>query len=293
MDARQYPTSDATYGAYAKHISPGKVALFRQLDLHLVMGEREGSIFTDAYTGDRLYNCHCNGGVFNLGHRNAKVLDAVREAFDSVDIGNHHLVSGLRASLAERLSATTGGELPGVIFGVGGGEAMDLALKAARGVTGRQGVVSAKGGYHGHTGLAVAAGDPEYRTPFGPNLPGFVQVPFDDLDALEAAVGDTTAAVLLEPVPATLGMPIASGGYFRSVGDIVRRAGHHGRGTDRSWKDRIDVVLPAARRRPRHPRHRQGFERRRLPDQRDDDDTGGAVLFRAVAARASVDVRRS
>jgi len=225
MDARQYPTSDATYGAYAKHISPGKVALFRQLDLHLVMGEREGSIFTDAYTGDRLYNCHCNGGVFNLGHRNAKVLDAVREAFDSVDIGNHHLVSGLRASLAERLSATTGGELPGVIFGVGGGEAMDLALKAARGVTGRQGVVSAKGGYHGHTGLAVAAGDPEYRTPFGPNLPGFVQVPFDDLDALEAAVGDTTAAVLLEPVPATLGMPIASGGYFRSVGDIVRRAG--------------------------------------------------------------------
>jgi len=225
MDAKQYSTSDATYDAYATHISPGKVALFRQLDLRLVMGERAGSTFADAYTGDRLYNCHCNGGVFNLGHRNATVLNAVRDALDCLDIGNHHLVSGLRARLAERLSTTTDDTLPGVIFGAGGGEAMDLALKAARGVTGRQGIVSAQGGYHGHTGLAVAAGNPEYRAPFGPNLPGFVQVPFDDLDALEAAVGDTTAAVLLEPVPATLGMPIASEGYFRSVAEIVRRAG--------------------------------------------------------------------
>ncbi len=225
MDARQYPTSDATYEAYGAHISPGKVALFRELDLRFVMGERGGSTFTDAYTGDRLYNCHCNGGVFNLGHRNEAVLRAVSEALESVDIGNHHLVSGLRARLAERLGATTGGELPGVIFGVGGGEAMDLALKAARGVTGRQGVVSAKGGYHGHTGLAVAAGDPEYRTPFGPNLPGFTQVPFDDLDSLESAVDDTTAAVLLEPVPATLGMPIASDGYFRSVSEIAKSVG--------------------------------------------------------------------
>jgi acetylornithine/succinyldiaminopimelate/putrescine aminotransferase len=225
MDAKQYSTNEATYGAYATHISPGKVALFRQLDLQLVMGERGGSSFKDAYTGDRFYNCHCNGGVFNLGHRNATVLNVVREALDSLDIGNHHLVSGLRARLAERLSATTDDELPGVIFGVGGGEAMDLALKAARGVTGRQVIVSAKGGYHGHTGLAVAAGNPEYRSPFGPNLPGFVQVPFDDLDALEATVDDATAAVLLEPVPATLGMPIAADGYFRSVAEIVRRAG--------------------------------------------------------------------
>lgn len=225
MDARQYPSSDATYDAYAAHISPGKVALYRQLDLGLVMGERGGSTFSDAYTGQRLYNCHCNGGVFNLGHRNPSVLSAVEEALESIDIGNHHLVSGLRARLAERLSASTGGDLPGVIFGVGGGEAMDLAIKAARGVKGRPGIVSASGGYHGHTGLAVAAGDPEYREPFGPNLPGFTQVPFDDVDALDKAVDDTTAAVLLEPVPATLGMPIASDGYFAEVAEIARRAG--------------------------------------------------------------------
>ena len=84
-----------------------------------------------------------------------------------------------------------------MVFGVGGGEAIDLALKVARAHTGRSGIVSAVGGYHGHTGLAMAAGDPEYRDPFGPNLPGFTQVPFGDLDALAAAVGDETAAVIL------------------------------------------------------------------------------------------------
>ncbi|NIA24210.1 MAG: aminotransferase class III-fold pyridoxal phosphate-dependent enzyme [Gammaproteobacteria bacterium] len=225
MGFRQYPTSDANYDAYGTYISPGKVALYRQLELGLVMGSRDGAVFTDAYEGTRLYNCHCNGGVFNLGHRNPRVLSAVRTALDSFDIGNHHLISGMRARLAERLAATTGGALSGVIFGVGGGEGIDLALKAVRGVTGRQKIVSAKGGYHGHTGLSVAAGDPEYRTPFGPNLPGFVQVPFDDIDALVTEVDSDTAAVLLEPVPATLGMPIAADGYFASVAELVNSRG--------------------------------------------------------------------
>ena len=74
---------------------------------------------------------------------------------DALDIGNHHLVSGWRAELAARLAASTDGLLPGVVFGVGGGEANDLAIKLARADTGRVGVVSAVGGYHGHTGLGA------------------------------------------------------------------------------------------------------------------------------------------
>jgi acetylornithine/succinyldiaminopimelate/putrescine aminotransferase len=81
------------------------------------------------------------------------------------------------------------------------------------------------GGYHGHTGLSLAAGDPSFREPFGPNLPGFVQVPFDDLDALESAVGADTAAVILEPIPATLGMPIPSEGYLAEVSALCRARG--------------------------------------------------------------------
>ena len=102
---------------------------------------------------------------------------------------------------------------------------MDLAIKVTRGVTGRVGVVSARGGYHGHTGLAMAAGDAQYRDPFGPNLASFVQVPFGDLDALAMTAGDETAAVVLEPIPATLGMPMPPTGYLREVAAWCRDVG--------------------------------------------------------------------
>lgn len=217
---------DHTTAAFAEHVNRGKVAAYEALGLDIVMGERSGSWFHDAFDPQRRWlNCHCNGGVFNLGHRNPRVLDAVRRSLDHLDVGNHHLVSGWRAELATRLSASTDDRLPGVVFGVGGGEAIDLAFKVARAHTGRQGVVSAVGGYHGHTGLSMAAGDPAYRDPFGPNLPGFTQVPFGDLDALAAVVGDETAAVILEPIPATLGMPLPPPGYLREVSARCRDAG--------------------------------------------------------------------
>jgi len=216
---------DLLFETYARHVNPGKVATFRRYGFDLVMGRREGPRFWDALDERSWFDCHGNGGVFNLGHRHPAVLAAVTDALGETDIGNHHLVSPARAALAERLAATTGGRLPGVVFGVGGGEAIDLALKVARAATGRTGVVSASGGYHGHTGLAMAAGDPEYRDPFGPNLPGFTQVPFDDADAMAAAVDPGTAAVILEPVPATLGMPIPSAGYLQAVQEICRQAG--------------------------------------------------------------------
>jgi acetylornithine/succinyldiaminopimelate/putrescine aminotransferase len=220
-----YPSSAATAAAFAAHVNRGKVEAFEALGLDLVMGERGGSRFRDAFDGRSLLNCHCNGGVFNLGHRHPAVVAALREALDHLDIGNHHLVSGWRAALAERLAASTGGLLPGVVFGVGGGEANDLALKLARARTGRQGVVSAVGGYHGHTGLSLATGDPEYRDPFGPNLPGFTQVPFNDLAALDRAVDEATAALILEPIPATLGMPLPEPGYLPGAQRICRERG--------------------------------------------------------------------
>lgn len=216
---------DSTFDAFGAHVSGGKAKLYKEMGLDVVMGRREGPWFWDAFEDRRYWNVHCNGGVFNLGHRNAAILEAVTAALTERDIGNHHLVSGHRAALARRLAATTGGLLDGVVFGVSGGEAIDLAIKVARAKTGRHGIVSANGGYHGHTGLAMAAGDSAYREPFGENLPGFVQVPFDDIGALEAAVGDDTAAVLLETIPATLGMPIPSDGYLPSVQQLCNERG--------------------------------------------------------------------
>jgi len=217
VPSQPFETFDDLVDAFGQHVAPNKLAYFQRMGLQIVMGKREGIWFEDAYTKLRLINCHCNGGVFNLGHCNPRVTGAVAAALGKLDIGNHHFVSAQRTQLASRLSATLDDALPRVVFGVSGGEAVDVALKAARGATGRPTVISVDGGYHGHTGLALAAGDAQFRDPFGPNLPGFVQVPFNDVGAMEAAIDDETAAVILEAIPATLGMPIPEPGYFAAI----------------------------------------------------------------------------
>ena len=239
-----YDHRESTFDAFARHVNAGKVAMYRQLGLDAVMGARGGASFGDAWTDRSFFNCHCNGGVFNLGHRHPRIVAALRNALDSLDIGNHHLVSGWRAKLAERLAATTGGLLPGVVFGVGGGEAIDLAIKVARAGTSRQGVVSASGGYHGHTGLAMAAGDPEFRDPFGPNSPTSSRFRSTTSTPSTEAVDESCAAVLLEPVPATLGMPIAARRLLRGrPGHLprARREADPRRGPDRARAHRRAV----------------------------------------------------
>lgn len=201
---------------FAQHVSSGKVEFYKQAGIDFIIGKREGIYIWDL-EGKRLINCHSNGGVFNLGHRNLRVIEALKNALAELDIGNHHLISEARARLAERLVGISPGDLNRVIFGVSGGEAIDMAIKLARAHTRRQKVISALGGYHGHTGLALAAGDEQYRKPFGPLSPGFVQVPFGDLQALEAVMDDDTAAVIFETIPATLGIVIPPDDFFDGV----------------------------------------------------------------------------
>lgn len=219
-----FETRDAALGAFAAHLSEPKLKFFRSFGMDIVMGEREGSYFHDV-DGRRFLNAHCNGGVFNLGHRNPDAIAALSDALAEFDIGNHHLLSEARAALAEQLTSRMPTDIEKVVFASGGGEAVDTALKMARGLTGRSGVVSATGGYHGHTGLSMATGDAKYREPFGPQLPGFTQVPFNDVDAIRAAVTTETAAVILEAVPATLGMVVPDPSYMGAVREICDATG--------------------------------------------------------------------
>ena len=220
-----YPSVEATFKAFGEVVSPGKVEFFRRLRVDLVMGDRRGARFQDAYTGRWYFNCHSNGGVFNLGHRNSAVAEALRAALLELDVGNHHLVSGWRSELGDRLLSTVDKTLTKVVFTASGSEAVDSVIKAARGATGRVGVVSIEGAWHGNTGFAYSASDQTYRAAFGPGIEGFAQVPFDDLAALEKAVSEDTALVIMEPIPATLAMPVASDGYFAAVADACRKQG--------------------------------------------------------------------
>jgi putrescine aminotransferase len=210
---------------FSDHVSSGKVATFAGYGMDFVPGRRRGIYLWDTEGEKRLINCHCNGGVFNLGHRHPAIVDTLKRALDELDIGNHHLISEQRAALGKRLSELAPGDLPYSVFAVGGGEAIDFAIKLARAHTRRPGIISARGGYHGHTGLALAAGDAQYRAPFGPMSPGFTQVPFGDPGAVAARLDDDTAAVILETIPATLGMPVAPPDYFAALRALCDRHG--------------------------------------------------------------------
>jgi acetylornithine/succinyldiaminopimelate/putrescine aminotransferase len=210
---------------FATHVSAGKAAFYKKYGMDFVMGRREGPWLYDMDGEKRLFNCHSNGGVFNLGHRQREVIATLKDALDDLDIGNHHLMSQERALLARELTASLPGDLNVCIFGVGGGEAIDLALKIALGHTGRAKIISARGGYHGHTGLALSVGDAQYRDPFSITLSDRVQVPFNDAEALAAALDKETAAVILETIPATLGIVLPEEGYLQQVEQLCRENG--------------------------------------------------------------------
>ncbi|MDD5711226.1 MAG: aminotransferase class III-fold pyridoxal phosphate-dependent enzyme [Smithellaceae bacterium] len=216
---------DAIIDRFSRYCSSGKAEFFQSVGIDFCFGRREGPYVWDTDGSKRLINCHCNGGVFNLGHRHPLVTETLIRSLKELDIGNHHLISEQRALLAEKLARLTPVDMQYTVFGVGGGEAIDLAIKLARGYTGRQRIISAQGGYHGHTGLALATGDEQYRAPFGPPLSGFLQIPFGDIVALDESLDTDTAAVIFETVPATLGMPIAPAGFFREVQNLCRRNG--------------------------------------------------------------------
>jgi acetylornithine/succinyldiaminopimelate/putrescine aminotransferase len=222
---RVSPEKRHALDAFSAHVSSGKARFFHRYGMDFVMGSREGPWLQDMDGAKRLYNLHCNGGVFNLGHRDPRVRAALAEAMEEMDIGNHHLMSRARAELASVLARLLPKELSFSVFGVSGGEAVDLAIKVARAATRRPAVVSAFGGYHGHTGLALAAGDEKYRLPFGPPAPGFEQVCFGNLVEMDRAVSRETAAVLLETVPATLGMVVPTAEYLQGVRRLCTERG--------------------------------------------------------------------
>lgn len=211
----------------ARYVCPGRVRTFQAIGVDLVIGRREGYRIWDI-EGRELLDYHLNGGVYNLGHRNLEVLAALQEALGTLDIGNHHFPSKARAELGEALARLTPGDLQYSIFASGGGEAIDVAIKTARHATKRRKVVSIQKGYHGHTGLALAAGDERFSKMFLSEPPAglFVQVPFNDLAAMTLALrGDDVAAVVLETIPATYGFPLPHENYLADVKALCVRHG--------------------------------------------------------------------
>ncbi len=208
--------------------NPGKTQDWQDMGVDLVIDRREGYYLYDM-DGRRLIDVHLNGGTYNIGHRHPELVEVLKAATARFDMGNHHFPALARTALAEALAACAPApDMRYTIYGAGGAEAIDIALKTARHAAQKRKIVSIVKAYHGHSGLSVKTGDERFSKIFlSEDTSGeFIQVPFNDLDAMESALKNRdVAAVIMESIPATYGFPMPHEGYLPGVKQLCERYG--------------------------------------------------------------------
>ena len=195
----------------------------------IVFARGEGA-WLETEAGDRYLDFGSGIAVNALGHAHPRLVAALTEQAGRLwHTSNLYRVSG-QEWLAERLVAATFADK--VFFCNSGAEACEGAIKAARryhfvsGRPERYRIVTCQGAFHGRTlATLAAAGNPKYLEGFGPEAPGFDHVPFGDLEAMRAAVGPQTAAVMVEPVQGEGGVHVGSADYLRGLRALCDEAG--------------------------------------------------------------------
>lgn len=199
------------------------LALYGKREIALVRGA--GVELWDS-DGKRYLDCMSNYGVNILGHAHPGVSAAIEEQVKV--LGNCHssFYNDERARFLSVLAGMAPEGLSRAFLCSSGAETIEAALKFARVATGRTKVVAAKRGYHGRTlGALGATAEKKYREPFLPLLEGVSHVPFDDNDALGAAVDHETSAIVLEPIQGEGGIYEPGADYLAAALEIARASG--------------------------------------------------------------------
>ncbi|MFH9006203.1 ornithine--oxo-acid transaminase [Streptomyces afghaniensis] len=199
--------------------------------LPVVVARAEGTWVEDV-EGRRYLDMLAGYSALNFGHRHPALIDAAHRQLDRLTLTSRAFHNDRLAEFAERLAALTGTDM--VLPMNTGAEAVESGVKVARkwaydvkGVPAdRATIVVAADNFHGRTTTIVSfSTDETARAGFGPFTPGFRIVPYNDLAALEAAVDETTAAVLIEPIQGEAGVIIPDDGYLAGVRELTRRKG--------------------------------------------------------------------
>ncbi|MEU9070392.1 ornithine--oxo-acid transaminase [Streptomyces sp. NPDC048306] len=199
--------------------------------LPVVVARAEGAWVEDV-EGRRYLDMLAGYSALNFGHRHPALIDAAHRQLDRLTLTSRAFHNDRLAGFAERLAALTGTDM--VLPMNTGAEAVESGIKVARkwaydvkGVPAdRATIVVAADNFHGRTTTIVSfSTDETARSGFGPFTPGFRIVPYNDLAAMEAAVDETTAAVLIEPIQGEAGVLIPDDGYLAGVRELTRRRG--------------------------------------------------------------------
>ena len=191
------------------------IALYAKRDISLVRGD---GVFVYDEEGNEYLDCVNGMGVVILGHNNHAYVQAVKDQVGEIITVHSSFFTKERAAFLQTLHSVLPKSLTHSYISNSGTEAVEAALKFARLVTGKPGVISAFRGYHGRTYGAMSVGGTEkYRKPFEPLLDHMAQVPFNNIEALKEAYTDQIGAVLLEPIQGEGGVFIPNKDYLAQV----------------------------------------------------------------------------
>jgi len=216
------PPAEKVWQRYHDYLNPALADLLKYGGIVIVEDRAEGVYVWD-HEGNRYIDCLGGYGVFALGHRHPRVVEAVKKQLDRMPLSSKLFLNHPETLLGEKLAGILPGELQYSFFANSGSEAVEGALKLARLYTGKPEIIYTEGAYHGVTmGALSATGREMYRKPFEPLVPGFRKVPFGDVKALEEAISDNTAAVILEPIQGEGGIVLPPEDYLREVRRITQ-----------------------------------------------------------------------
>ncbi|MCA1782193.1 MAG: ornithine--oxo-acid transaminase [Intrasporangiaceae bacterium] len=199
--------------------------------LPVVIAEAEGAWVTDI-DGRRYLDALAGYSALNFGHRHPALIAAAEEQLHRVTLTSRAFHHDQLGPFCDDLARLTG--MDAVLPMNTGAEAVETAIKLARrwghqvkGIAPEQAtIIVAADNFHGRTTTIVSfSTDPDAREGFGPFTPGFRVVPFGDAAALEAAIDETTAAVLIEPIQGEAGIVLPPPGYLTEVRRITRDHG--------------------------------------------------------------------
>ena len=225
--------TELTASAYANNVNPGILEYRKSVSTEYISVEWADSAngFTDI-KGRKYLDLLGGYGIFNVGHRHPKVVEAVSNQLKRQALHSQELLEPFRAMLAKLIHDITPGDLQYSFFGNSGAEAVEGAMKLAMLHTGRKSFVAATAAFHGKTlGALSATAKAKFRQPFLPILPDCYHVPYGDADYIEAAlkaadeVGNDIAGVILEPIQGEGGINVPPDDYFPRVRDLCDRYG--------------------------------------------------------------------
>ena len=211
---------------HGRTINPQFLRMLRTIGFDRRWARGEGAYLYDA-DGNRFLDMLGGFGMYNVGRSNRRIREALHETLDLDLPGRVALgITQPAGALAEVLLARAPAGLGRVLYTSSGAESIEAAIKIGRAATGRSRVVSVEHGFHGLTlGALSANGDAAFTSRFGPLVPGFSHVPFNDLDTLEHELrGEDVALFVTEPIVGH-GVRLPEPGYLEGAQALCRRYG--------------------------------------------------------------------